>query len=167
MKRPYIIDLEASGFGPDSYPIEVGIAMEEGERFCCLIHPHPSWTHWCEEAARCHQIPRSNLMLHGKPLQIVAEVLNQLLEGKTVYSDAWSWDKTWLNRLFSKAGIVMEFRVSPLEMLMSEEQVDIWPQVRDQVEAEMKIPRHRASNDAVMIQETFLRSKALINARKG
>lgn len=164
MKRPYILDLEASGFGPDSYPIEVGIAMEEGERYCSLIHPHSSWTHWSEEAENCHQIPRSNLLLHGKPLQLVAEMLNMLLEGKTVYSDAWSWDKTWINRLFNKARIPMEFYVSPLEMLMNEQQVELWDVTREQVQKDLKVARHRASNDALVIQETFLRTREMVEA---
>ncbi|MGH1463603.1 MAG: hypothetical protein ACRBB6_16380 [Neptuniibacter sp.] len=166
MKRPYIIDLEASGFGPDSYPIEVGVAMEEGERYCCLICPDASWTHWSEEAEDCHQIPRSNLILHGKPMELVAEMLNMLLEGKTVYSDAWSWDKIWLNRLFSKTRIPMAFRVSPLEMIMNEEQVDIWAETFEQVQKDLGIVRHRASNDALLIQETYLRSQKRVQGAK-
>ena len=162
MKRPYILDLEASGFGRESYPIEVGVAMDEGERYCCLIHPDPSWTHWSESAEQCHQIPRTTLMQHGKPLDLVADMLNMLLEGKTVYSDAWSWDTTWLNRLFRQAQKSKTFRISPLEMIMNEEQVDIWDQTRDLVSDELNIVRHRASNDALLIQETYLRTRKIV-----
>ena len=35
--RPDIIDIEASGFGPDSYPIEIGVALSSGEKYCSLI----------------------------------------------------------------------------------------------------------------------------------
>ncbi|MGI1669040.1 MAG: hypothetical protein K6L74_01810 [Neptuniibacter sp.] len=162
MKRPYIIDLEASGFGRDSYPIEVGVALEEGERYCCLIYPDPSWTHWSENAEQCHQISRANLLENGKPIDLVADMLNTLLEGKTVYSDAWSWDTTWLNTLFSKADVSMSFHISPLEMIMNEEQVDIWGSFRDQVIEDLNIVRHRASNDAFLIQETYLRTRKAV-----
>ena len=36
---PNIIDVEASGFGPHSYPIEVGLALGDGSKFCSLILP--------------------------------------------------------------------------------------------------------------------------------
>jgi hypothetical protein len=35
--RPNIIDIEASGFGVDSYPIEVGIVLSTGQKYCALI----------------------------------------------------------------------------------------------------------------------------------
>jgi len=165
MNIPYIIDLEASGFGSDSYPIEVGLAMEEGERFCSLIYPDPSWTHWCDDAEKCHHIARSELLKHGKPLNEVAAKLNEILQDKTVYSDAWSWDVTWLNRLYKQAGLTMQFRVSPLEIIMNEAQVDIWDEVRNQVEKELQIARHRASNDALWIQQTYLVSRDIVKSR--
>ncbi|MCP4595063.1 hypothetical protein [Neptuniibacter sp.] len=158
VKHPYIIDVEASGFGPDSYPIEVGVAMEEGKRYCSLIHPERSWTHWCDDAERYHQIPRSSLLLHGKQAVIVAETLNLLLEGQTVYSDGWVVDKPWLIKLFNKARVPMEFTVSPLEMILREPQMEIWHEVKDQIERELMIERHRASNDALIIQKTYQRT---------
>jgi hypothetical protein len=37
--NPFIIDVEASGFGAESYPIEIGIALAEGSKYCALIIP--------------------------------------------------------------------------------------------------------------------------------
>ena len=48
-REPYIIDVEASGFGNGSYPIEVGVVLNNGEKFCTLIVPAANWTHWDEE----------------------------------------------------------------------------------------------------------------------
>ena len=45
ISTPFIMDIEASGFGPDSYPIEVGLALGDGSRFCSLIVPAEHWTH--------------------------------------------------------------------------------------------------------------------------
>jgi hypothetical protein len=56
----------------------------------------------------------------------------------------------------------MTFRISPLEMIMNEEQVDIWDQTRDLVTDELNIVRHRASNDAFLIQETYLRTRQIV-----
>lgn len=42
---PAVLDVEASGFGRYSYPIEVGYALPDGRVFCTLIRPEPHWTH--------------------------------------------------------------------------------------------------------------------------
>ena len=58
---PPIIDLEASGFGRGSYPIEVGFALENREIYSFLIKPEADWTHWSEEAEEIHGISREQL----------------------------------------------------------------------------------------------------------
>lgn len=87
VRRPIIIDLEASDFGPFSYPIEVGVALGNGEKYCTLVSPAPDWTHWDAQAERIHRIPRDILEEHGKPVARVAGELNDLLRDKTVYTD--------------------------------------------------------------------------------
>src|SRR5438046_2516083 len=118
--RPFIIDFEASGFGPHSYPIEVGLALEPGMKFCSLIAPAPDWTHWDDEAEKIHRIPRQVLLTRGKPAVAVAGTLNELLEGATVYSDGWVVDQAWLTELFGRAGMMRRFFISPLETILSE-----------------------------------------------
>ena len=49
---PLIIDVEASGFGGASYPIEIGVALDDGHKYCALILPEPEWTHWDAAAER-------------------------------------------------------------------------------------------------------------------
>ena len=158
---PFIIDLEASGFGPDSYPIEVGLALEPDERYCRLIRPQPDWTHWSEEAGQYHQIPRQHLFDYGMDVKTIATELNQRLRNQTVYSDGWVVDHSWLIKLFHSAGISMQFRFSALEMILSEAQMAIWHEVKAEVEQELQVARHRASNDALIIQQTFLRTAEL------
>jgi len=156
---PNIIDVEASGFGSQSYPIEVGIVLSDGKRFCSLITPAPDWTHWDPEAERVHKVSREKLNIHGKPLQYVAHTLNSLLSGLTLYSDGWVVDKPWLIRLFECAGIEMAFTISPLEIILSEQQMTLWHQTKDSVILNAGLERHRASNDAWIIQETYRQSK--------
>jgi hypothetical protein len=95
----------------------------------------------------------------------VAVELNRLLEGRTVFSDAWSVDNPWIISLFAAARVKRAFSVSALEMLLSEEQIALWPEMRDAVVSELGLTRHRASNDAWIIQETFARTLAKTTGR--
>lgn len=153
--EPFIIDVEASGFGGTSYPIEIGVALSDGEKYCTLILPAPDWTHWDDDAEKVHRVPRDILETYGKPICDVTEKLNELLGGATLYSDGWVVDKPWLTTLFHVAGKSMKFDVSPLEMILSEDQMAIWHETKDKVIGEMDLARHRASYDAWIIQQTF------------
>jgi len=88
---PYIIDVEASGFGGTSYPIEVGVALDGGRRFCTLIQPAPSWTFWSDQAEATHGVSRQQLRTFGKPVPEVAGLLNEKLAGYTSTPMAGSW----------------------------------------------------------------------------
>ena len=162
MKRsntPIIVDIEASGFGAESYPIEIGLIDESGNRFCSLIKPQEDWTHWAESAEAVHGIPRQDLFTHGNDPREIAIEINRRLEGKTVYSDGWAHDYPWLRKLFYAALKEPEFRFSPIEMILTEAQIGIWDQTKQQVLKETTCPRHRASTDAYVIQQTWLRSR--------
>jgi len=161
MTMPSIIDIEASGFGNYGYPIEIGIAHHSGDRFCTLITPAPSWRYWDDTAERVHHITRSHLKTHGKNIYEVAKLLNARYAGQTLYSDGWVVDKPWLSTLFYEAKIAMNFSVSPLELILTEQQMAAWHSVKEQVAEELNLPRHRASNDAQIIQETYRRTALL------
>jgi hypothetical protein len=159
-EKPIIIDVEASGFGATSYPIEVGVALDDDSKYCALIAPARSWDHWDLEAEKVHRIARDILETHGQPLQQVAQNLNTLLDGKTLYSDGWVVDKPWLSTLFYQAGMLMRFHVSPLEMILSAQQMECWHATKDALLAELSKQRHRASFDAWVIQQTYQRTLA-------
>ena len=159
ISEPLIIDVEASGFGPESYPIEIGIALEDGQKYCSLLLPHEDWTHWDDDAEGVHRIPRDILESYGKPLHEVANELNELLEGKTVYTDGWVVDKPWILKLFYECSIEPKFSTSPLEMILTEPQMAIWHDTKDKILAEMDLKRHRASYDAYIIQQTWVRTR--------
>ena len=93
-------------------------------------------------------------------MQVVAANLNELLEGKTLYTDGWVVDKPWLTTLFHKARTRMKFRVSPLEMILSEQQMERWHDTKSRILAEIMKRRHRASFDAWIVQETYKRTLA-------
>ncbi len=156
---PIIIDIEASGFGPDSYPIEIGLALEEGDKYCTLVHPAPEWTHWDESAEKVHRVSRDILEEYGKPMDEVANELNALLQNKTVYTDGWVVDKPWISKMFDAVGIAPQFTTSSLEMILSEEQMEIWHATKDGILEQMEKKRHRASLDALVIQKTWAETR--------
>jgi hypothetical protein len=154
---PAIIDLEASGFGRGSYPIEVGFVLPEGAMYCTLILPPPHWRHWDTTAQAVHHITREVLLSHGKPATEVAHTLNTRLQGLTLYSDGWANDFTWLNLLFDEADMTPAFRLDNLRALLDEQQADAWHACKASVLSELQMPRHRASTDARVLQLTFAR----------
>jgi hypothetical protein len=154
---PTIIDVEASGFGSGSYPVEVGVALPDGGRHCYLITPARSWRHWDEEAERVHGITREMLTSYGRPVQDVAWRLNELLRNKTAYSDAWSFDMSWLGKLYDAANMQQGFRLADISELIDEDQHARWQTVKREVVAELGLRRHRASGDARILQETWRR----------
>lgn len=158
---PAIIDVEASGFGSLSYPIEVGVIDQSGKRFCSLIKPQNDWIHWDEQAESLHGISRKLLTKKGLSVQEVCQQLNQFLMGQIVYSDGWVVDNTWLIKLFHAAKVTMQFRVSSLEMILNETQMSLWHSTKDRLFQQMKEPRHRASNDAALIQNTFVKTQQI------
>lgn len=157
MQAPPFIDVEASGLGGRSYPIEVGIITAQGDMYCALLQPDPAWTHWDADAEAVHHISRPILIQHGKPLLEVARRLNQLLRGQTVYSDAWGNDYAWLAKLFDAAALPMLFKLESSRKLLDDAQAGRWAGVKEQVIAELQMARHRASADAKVLQLTLAR----------
>ena len=157
--RPNIIDVEASGFGAKSYPIEIGFVMGSGKRYSTLIKPHEGWDYWDENAEKIHRIPRELLIRRGKSIKEVATQLNEMLSESTVYSDGWVVDKPWVSKLFYTARIPQRFFLSPLELILNESQMAVWHTVKQRVIHQIQRERHRASIDAFIIQETYFQSR--------
>lgn len=153
---PNIIDIEASGFGPNSYPIEVGVVLADNRRYSRLIKPYPDWTHWCEQAESVHGISRESLQKYGIEGRQIALDLNKMLRGCILYSDCWGVDKPWLETLFYRSGVSLEFFISPLESILKEEQMLCWQVAMSKTRESLQLARHRASTDALAIQQTFL-----------
>ncbi len=154
---PAITDLEASGFGKGSYPIEVGFVLPQGEMYCTLIVPAPHWKHWDLEVENVHHITREVLHAHGETAPVVAQSLNQQLSGLTIYSDGWANDFSWLSLLFDEAEMTPSFRLDNLRSLLSDVQAAHWHSCKQTVLAELQVPRHRASTDARVLQLTLER----------
>jgi hypothetical protein len=154
---PCVIDIEASGFGAGSYPIEVGFVLPDGTAYCSLIAPDAAWTHWDGEAERLHGLSRPLLERHGSSPREVALELNRRLDGRTVYCDNWAHDYAWLARLFDAAGAVPAFRLRHLRELMNESAAERFDAAREIVRRNLQLRRHRASSDARVLQLSLAR----------
>lgn len=156
-QAPAVLDIEASGFGRGSYPIEVGFVLGDGEVGCMLIQPAVHWTHWDPAAERLHRITREDLQRHGCPIRDVVEVLNDSLCGHTLFSDGWVHDYSWLAVLYEAARRVPTFCLQSLSALLTQDEIDRWLATKQRVADELALPRHRACADARLLQATFRR----------
>ena len=161
LSPPAVLDVEASGFGRNSYPIEVGFVLPDGHSYCTLVRPEPHWTHWDEKAEQLHHIPRTIILQRGLPAQEVARKLNDKLRGQTVYSDGWSNDYSWIGALFDAADMTPQFKLENLRVLLDEEEANQWHIVKQQISAERGAQRHRASSDARLLQLTLQRLRKM------
>jgi hypothetical protein len=149
---PCVLDIEASGFGRSSYPIEVGYVMPDGRATCMLVRPAQGWTHWDTRAEQVHGISRTTLQAHGRAAPEVAATLNRDLAGLTVYCDGWAHDYAWLAALFEVAELNPSFRLESVGALLDEPRLARLDRARRDALAEMGLQRHRASNDARALQ---------------
>jgi len=154
---PTVLDVEASGFGRNSYPIEIGYVLPGGRSYCTLVRPELHWTHWDEQAAAVHHISRALINERGQTAHSVAHQLNDNLRGQTVYSDGWANDYTWLGTLYDAADMSPSFRLENLRLLLTEEEATRWHAVKAEISRERGVQRHRASADARLLQLTFQR----------
>ena len=166
MPTPCVIDIEASGFGRGSYPIEVGYVLPDGRTRCMLVRPAADWTHWDEGAAQVHGITRAMLAAHGKPAREVAESLNTDLAGLTAYCDGWAHDYAWLAALFEEAGLSPAFKLESVNHLLGDTQLSQLDEQRRGALAEMGLSRHRASNDAKALQRALGRVGSFLRASR-
>ncbi len=154
---PCVLDIEASGFGRHSYPIEVGYVMPDGRAACMLVRPMAGWTHWDPAAEKVHGIGRGTLVAHGQAARDVALALNRDLTGRTVYCDGWAHDYPWLAALFDAAELRAGFRLESVSALLDEARLERLDAARHAALSEMGLTRHRASNDARALQRALTR----------
>jgi hypothetical protein len=161
MNVPSILDVEASGFGRGSYPVEVGYVLDDGDSQCLLVRPEADWNHWSPAAEGLHCITRADLVEHGLPSAVVAGELNRQLCGRTLYTDAWGHDYSWLAMLYAAAGRAPTFRLESLHSLLTDSEIARWPELKEQVATVLGLPRHRACADARLLEATFGKLRSL------
>lgn len=156
MRPIAFIDLEASGLGARSWPVEVGWAGLAGDVHAILVQPHPAWPEeaWDMRAEALHGLTRETLEQSGKAAPEICQQLNDALTDVDVYSDAVDWDSFWLYRLFAAAGVRQRFALKDFGVLMRPLAGRIDPGVF--IRAARLAPRkHRAGPDALHLQTLY------------
>lgn len=154
-KPIHVMDIEASGFGRDSYPIEIGIVMADGSEYQTLVRPESGWWHWEKSAQDVHGITRSDLFKYGRSVSQVGRDINQMCAGAVLYSDCWVHDSYWFRRLFDASHIAPLAQCKAMEYLLGDEQQQQYQTVKQQLASRLGLPMHRALNDAIVIQKAL------------
>jgi hypothetical protein len=144
-----VLDVEASGLGERSYPIEIAWqdSTNKNSYDTFLIRPDKTWNYWDEIAeSSVHNISRIELSIEGITISEASRRLNAALAGKTVYSDASRLDQKWILTLFRLTTRNPTFEIRSIyELLPSVEHLNI-----DDEFAYLKVT-HRALADARMM----------------
>ncbi|WP_461517084.1 3'-5' exonuclease [Porticoccus sp.] len=154
-KAIWVVDIEASGLSPTSYPIEVGIVNGQRE-YQRLISPAQSWKHWSPKSEELHGIPRRQLYSEGTtPIEVAGE-LNSMLGDSTVFSDHGDWDSFWLQRLYDCVGIKQTFTLADITTLLDECQMRRFAITLDKLRKTGNYRAHRALDDARVIHSAVI-----------
>ena len=148
---PCIVDLEASGIHPESYPVQVAWSDPKGTVECHLIRPEPEWTHWDPNAERLHGISRDTAVEHGEPAHWIVERLNTSLAGRAVYSDAINMDGFWLGCLYEASGTYERFQLADYLSLFTVNEA----RKLDACTREVGYPGHRADLDVERLMAIY------------
>lgn len=115
--RPLVLlDVEASGLHPTSFPTEIAwVTADLSVGFSACIRPIAAWTwlDWNLEAEKVHGLDFSALQRHGEDVQAVAAALNVALADAEIMTDSPSKDGIWLRTLFDAAGVPPTFLLVP------------------------------------------------------
>lgn len=139
------MDLEASGLGPRSYPIEVAWkCAATGESDSFLINPESAygWNDWDPVAAEIHGISREELKEEGISVREACKRLNQFLGDREVISDALEFDYFWMRRLFEAGMMKPTFKMQGIDHVLEGEQL-----IQYRLVASAQVRTHRAMND--------------------
>ena len=66
--------------------------------------------------------------------------------------------------MFQRGELVQRFRIDSLSKLLTPDEVARWTDVKSRVVKELDIQLHRARNDVLALQETYLRVKGITTA---
>ena len=158
-----ILDVEASALGPESFPIEVGMALIRGPSEpigvgAKLIRPTTDWIEagvWSKSSEAVHGIPLEVVKREGEPVEQVCDWLNGLLGSNTIVAtDAPRYDQDWLDTLFEAAGREQKFRIFDFQVLTRDFSADQHRHLAYRLRHD-RIP-HRAAADDLRLASVLM-----------
>jgi len=112
-----VIDFEACGFGPGTWPIEVGwIRAGDQSPRSMTIRPHPKFNLdlWQPGSQKIHKLTLPEIQRDGMEAVDVLAAMRRDLAGCIVISDAPSFDQSWLNTLALACDQAPPFQIADL-----------------------------------------------------
>lgn len=113
----YILDIQASGTGDESYPAEIAwTRMDGSESYSTLINPDSvdGWEKWSHQAVH-HGLTRQECCERGETAAYVARRVAHLIKDYPVFSESPIEDQQWLDKLFMSAGKRCPAKLIPIE----------------------------------------------------
>lgn len=158
MIKGIVIDFEASGLSPESYPIEFAAYDLETEKTLTsfLIKPAENWKHWDNYAeVSIHHISKETLNEKGISVDKACGELINLFESsdKPIISDAPKYDQFWMDVLFEGNGEDNPYLVKGVEQILN----SLEDHLIFEQEFSMVSKPHRAAQDAQLLGEILKR----------
>lgn len=150
-----IIDVEASGLHPASYPIEIAwydFETQESDSF--LVKPTSYWTYWDPEAEGIHGIKQEKLLMEGISVFEASDRLVEGLKGRKVYSDAVQFDAMWIDTLLEASGESEVIPFGSVYELVPEHKYAVFGE-----KLSLSERPHRALDDCLIIAECVQQSQ--------
>ncbi|MCP5160655.1 MAG: hypothetical protein H7A00_03155 [Hahellaceae bacterium] len=114
MNIPVFLDLEASSYEEDAFPLSIAWSLPDGRIKNVLVMPDETWN------------PRDNSSMpydlqhyfdQGASVADIAREMNQDLDGLTIYIDGLDPDEEWLEKLFEAAADEPTFEIARIDDL--------------------------------------------------
>ena len=167
---PIFLDIEASSWTFNSFPIEIAWGSTTDNIQSYLINPQEiqEWTDWSTNAEKAHGISRELLTSQGISPYEMCELLKKNLDGKTVYTDAPDYDGMWLFNLFKGCEIdpspidlrsFDELMISTFSKEIDTRLFDLKEILRFKSRAKDRGKQHRASWDVEYLVTTWKMTK--------
>lgn len=90
------LDFEATGLGPDSYPIEIALVKADAQ-YTDLILPKPDWEGYGAEHIHC--IPEYLIHAHGVDVECIKQRIDEFVDGP-IWVDSITMDPFWFKKLY-------------------------------------------------------------------
>lgn len=167
------LDLVASGVGPRSYPIEVGVCRWDSpdspmDVWSALIAPTENWLAngiWSAASQRLHGVEKSALESCLSPSEVMT-LLNDLTDGLPCYYDDGSCDIDWAIKLARASDVRPKLKVGVWQSLI--DRLPFEPYRRCVLWLDNSPIRNRAGPDAQRLMQglAFALGRENLPARK-
>lgn len=161
MQTDYVVlDIEASGLGENSFPIEIAWQGPIVKPQSFLIRPDPNWDleSWDERAEQLHGIPLRQVLAEGVATRTIVEQLCRDCAGRTILSDGLAFDQVRLNQLCAAARWQGSIRLTDLFLWLGQCHRETGTPSREAISAFVRgldnhSQSHRALDDVQRILE--------------